>query len=147
MEWIPLKDEESQILFHSQEIDFELQDQDKYQSWVNLIISKEQKRSSNINYIFCNDSYLLEKNQSYLQHDTLTDIITFEYQSDPISGDIFISIDRVKENALERDLPFQEELHRVMAHGILHLCGYGDKKEEEIKEMRAKEEQYMRLVS
>lgn len=147
MEWIPLKDEESQILFHSQEIDFELQDQDKYQSWVNLIISKEQKRSSNINYIFCNDDYLLEKNQSYLQHDTLTDIITFEYQSDPISGDIFISIDRVKENALERDLPFQEELHRVMAHGILHLCGYGDKKEEEIKEMRAKEEQYMRLFS
>ena len=147
MEWIPLEDEESQILFHSQEIDFELKDQDKYQSWINQIISSEQKRNSAINYIFCNDAYLLEKNQTYLQHDTLTDIITFEYQSDPISGDIFISIDRVKENALERDLPFQEELHRVMAHGILHLCGYGDKSESEKQIMRSKEEESMRLFS
>ena len=139
MDWMPFE-EEAQILFHSQEIDYELQTQEKYQSWITEILTKEQKTCGTINYIFCDDDYLLEKNQAYLQHDTLTDIITFEYSKEPISGDIFISIDRVKENAAERNLPFDQELHRVMAHGVLHLCGYGDKKEEEQKVMRSKEE-------
>jgi len=140
MDWMPFEEEEAQILFHSQEIDYELLSQEKYQSWINQILSKEQKNCGTINYIFCNDVYLLEKNKTYLQHDTLTDIITFEYSKDPISGDIFISIDRVKENAAERNLPFDQELLRVMAHGVLHLCGYGDKKKEEQKVMRSKEE-------
>jgi len=140
MDWMPYEEEEAQILFHSQEIDYELLSQEKYQSWINQILSKEQKNCGTINYIFCNDVYLLEKNKTYLQHDTLTDIITFEYSKDPISGDIFISIDRVKENAAERNLPFDQELLRVMAHGVLHLCGYGDKKKEEQKVMRSKEE-------
>lgn len=145
MDWIPIE-EEAQVLFHSQEIDFELSDSTKYQDWIMQILSQEQKACGSINYIFCNDAYLLEKNQTYLQHDTLTDIITFEYSTDPISGDIFISTERVQENAKERNLPFEQELHRVMAHGILHLCGYGDKKEDEVKVMRAKEELCMALI-
>lgn len=139
-------EEQAQILFHSEEIDFELSDQDKYLAWIQAIITQEEEAHGDINFVFCDDEYLLEKNQTYLKHDTLTDIITFQYNKSPISGDIFISIDRVKENAKERDLPFEKELHRVMAHGILHLCGYGDKKEEEIVIMRAKEETCMAML-
>lgn len=146
MEWISPEEEPSQILFYSQEIDFQLSNTEKYQSWVQQILSQEGKTSGTINYIFCNDNFLLEKNQTYLQHDTLTDIITFEYSKEPVSGDIFISIDRVRENAQERNLPFEKELHRVMAHGVLHLCGYGDKKEDEVKLMRSKEEYCMTLI-
>jgi len=111
------------------------------------ILANEKKDCGVINYIFCDDDYLLKKNQSYLQHDTLTDIITFEYSNTPISADIFISIDRVKENAADRKLSIETELHRVMAHGILHLCGYGDKSDTDIKIMRIKEEESMRLFS
>ena len=145
MDWVNPEEDKSQILFHSQEIDFALSDQEKYQSWILQILAKEKKACGLINYIFCNDNYLLEKNQSYLHHDTLTDIITFEYSTEPISGDIFISIDRIKENASERNLSTEVELQRVMAHGILHLCGYGDKKEEEKMLMRRKEEESMQL--
>ena len=147
MEWVKPEKEEPQILFHDQEIDFTLSDQEKYQSWILQIIARQEKECGVINYIFCDDNYLLEKNQTYLQHDTLTDIITFEYDDNPISGDIFISIDRVKENAAQRNLAMESELHRVMAHGILHLGGYGDKSESEKKTMRTKEEESMRLLS
>ena len=124
MDWIP-SDEEAvpQILFHIQQIDFQLADESIYQNWIEQILTKESHQHSEINFIFCDDAYLLEKNQTFLQHDTYTDIITFEYSKTPISGDIFISIERVRENAQERNLPFETELHRVMAHGILHLCG------------------------
>lgn len=148
MDWIPFDEEvEPQILFHSQQTDFQLSDESIYQEWIEQILAKENHQYSEINFIFCDDAYLLEKNQTYLQHDTYTDIITFEYSKAPISGDIFISIERVKENAQERNLSIETELHRVMAHGILHLCGYGDKKEEEVKIMRAKEEECMQLLS
>ena len=147
MDWIPFDEEvEPQILFHSQQTDFQLVDEAIYQKWIEQILATEKHQHTEINYIFCDDAYLLEKNQTYLQHDTYTDIITFEYSKAPISGDIFISIERVRENALERNLPFETELHRVMAHGILHLCGYGDKKEEEVRIMRAKEEACIRLM-
>lgn len=147
MDWIPFDEEvEPQILFHSQQTDFQLVDEAIYQKWIEQILATENHQHTEINYIFCDDAYLLEKNQTYLQHDTYTDIITFEYSKAPISGDIFISIERVRENALERNLPFETELHRVMAHGILHLCGYGDKKEEEVRIMRAKEEACIRLM-
>ncbi len=145
MEPFPFEDQ-AQILFHSEEIDFELADQDKYLTWIEEIIQHEEQTYGDINFVFCKDTYLLEKNQTYLNHDTLTDIITFQYSKSPISGDIFISIERVKENAKDRDLPFQKELHRVMAHGILHLCGYGDKKDEEVLIMRAKEETCMAML-
>jgi len=148
MDWITFNDEvQPNILFHSQEIDFQLEEDAIYKAWIERIVQSEKHQHGEINYIFCNDAYLLEKNQIYLQHDTLTDIITFEYSKAPITGDIFISIERVKENAKERNLTFKQELHRVMAHGILHLCGYGDKKEEEIKIMRSKEEACMLMLS
>ena len=98
-----------------------------------------------INYIFCSDDYLLELNKQYLNHNTLTDIITFELNApgEPILSDIFISIDRVKENAKTLEIPFKQELHRVIFHGALHLCGYKDKKKEEQKLMRRKEDEYL----
>jgi len=147
MDWVSPEEEQSQILFHSHEVDFALSHEEKYQSWILQILANEKKDCGVINYIFCDDDYLLKKNQSYLQHDTLTDIITFEYSNTPISADIFISIDRVKENAADRKLSIETELHRVMAHGILHLCGYGDKSDTDIKIMRIKEEESMRLFS
>jgi len=147
MEWlIPDEQAGQSLLFHSQNIEFNLRDESKYHTWIESILAAEDHEYGEINFIFCDDDYLLEKNKAYLQHDTLTDIITFEYNHTPISGDIFISIERVRENALERKLLFEKELHRVMAHGILHLCGYGDKKETEVTIMREKEEVYIGLI-
>lgn len=124
------------------ETDFELADEAKYQDWISLIIVSEKKKEGEISYIFCNDDHLLEINKQYLDHDTLTDIISFDYTvGNEISGDIFISIERVKENAIEFNVSFEEELRRVMAHGILHYCGYKDKSEADERLMREKENQ------
>lgn len=113
-------------------------------TWMENIITSEGKKIGDINYIFCDDEYLLKINQEYLQHDYYTDIITFDYvKGRTISGDIFVSVTRVKDNATTLSRNFESEFHRVLAHGILHLCGYKDKSEEEIKEMRAKEEEYI----
>ncbi|MCL4107804.1 UNVERIFIED_CONTAM: hypothetical protein GTU68_027189 [Idotea baltica] len=100
-----------------------------------------------INYIFCSDEYLLEINQNYLKHDYYTDIISFPYSEkpSPLQGDIFISIDRVMENAKDREISFEKELLRVVSHGFLHFCGYKDKTEEEQENMRRKEEEMMQL--
>jgi probable rRNA maturation factor len=128
------------ILFHK-ETNFELKQKTEYKNWIKSLIKENEKRVGDINYIFCDDEYLLEINQKYLQHDTYTDIITFDYsENGVISGDIFISIERVKENATLFTKGFEEELHRVLAHGILHLCGYKDKTQKESKEMREREE-------
>lgn len=117
-------------------------------SWIEGIVSNEQKKLGEINYIFCDDDYLLKINQDYLQHDYYTDIITFDYvRGTIISGDIFISLPRVEENAKILNKNATEELHRVLAHGILHLCGYKDKTDAEIKEMRAKEDFYIRKIA
>lgn len=114
--------------------------------WMENIITTEGKKLGDINYIFCNDEYLLKINQDYLQHDYYTDIITFDYvKSKTISGDIFVSIERVKDNAYTLFKDFNSEFHRVLAHGILHLCGYKDKTEEEEKMMRSKEDFYINL--
>ncbi len=117
-------------------------------SWIEYIITNEGKKMGDINYIFCDDEYLLKINQDYLQHDYYTDIITFDYvKGKKISGDIFVSVTRVSENAPLLSKSFEEELHRVIAHGVLHLCGYKDKTEEEIKEMRSKEDFYLNAIS
>ena len=111
----------------------------------NVIVYKK-KKEGDINYIFCDDEYLLEINQQYLDHDTLTDIISFDYcVGNELHGDIFISVERVRENALDFDVKFEEELLRVMAHGVLHYCGYKDKSEEDEKLMRQKEEEKIKL--
>jgi probable rRNA maturation factor len=112
---------------------------------ISNLFKQEGKVLKTLNYIFCSDDYLLKINQDYLQHDTLTDIITFDLSGSPdaIEGEIYISVDRVKDNAHSYNVPFLEELHRVMFHGALHLCGYKDKKSEEKTEMKRKENFYL----
>ncbi|WP_116790117.1 rRNA maturation RNase YbeY [Flavobacterium psychrotrophum] len=128
------------------ETNFELTNEAQYEEWIADVIESEDKTEGEINYIFCDDAYLLEKNIEFLDHDTLTDIISFDYtMGNLISGDIFISIERVKENAVEYNVLFEEELRRVMAHGVLHYCGYKDKTEEDEQIMRVKEEEKMKL--
>lgn len=122
------------------ETDFELPNGAQYENWISAIIASEDKNEGEISYVFCDDEYLLQMNIQYLDHDTLTDIISFDYTiGREISGDIFISVERVKENADEFDVSFEDELRRVMAHGILHYCGYKDKSEEDEQIMRSKE--------
>jgi rRNA maturation RNase YbeY len=112
--------------------------------WLNQVISNESKREGDITYIFCDDDYLLEKNIRFLNHNTLTDVITFDYcEEKSVSGDIFISIERVKENSEIFKVDFLTELNRVMVHGLLHLLGYKDKTEKESNLMRKKENYYL----
>jgi len=112
--------------------------------WLNQVISNEAKEEGDITYIFCNDDYLLEKNIRFLNHNTLTDVITFDYcEGNSVSGDIFISIERVKENSEVFKVDFLTELNRVMVHGLLHLLGYKDKTERESNLMRKKENYYL----
>lgn len=136
------------ISFFSEDIDFSLDGQEKFQSWIKEVILFHHGLLGFLNVVFCSDAYLLKLNQEYLQHDTLTDIITFPYQDPPrVEGDIFISIERVRENAQAYGVAFAHELSRVIIHGVLHLCGFGDKTEEEQVLMRAKEEEAMRKLS
>ena len=124
------------------ETNFELDDEARYEQWLSHVIASEGKKEGEISYIFCDDNYLLEINKQYLDHDTLTDIISFDYTlGNEISGDIFISVERVKDNAVDFNTPFGAELRRVMAHGILHYCGYKDKTEADERLMRDKEEE------
>ena len=137
---------ETNIYYHS-ECDFQLQNETSISKWLIAAVVNENKTIGEINYIFCEDDYLLKKNQEYLNHDTLTDIITFDYsEENKLSADIFISIERVKENALIFAVPFEKELKRVIIHGILHLIGYKDKSEEETKTMRSKENFYLAIT-
>jgi rRNA maturation RNase YbeY len=132
------------ISFSTVEINFDLSNKLKVKSWVKSIITSEGKSAGDISYIFCTDSYLGSMNEKYLNHLTLTDIITFDYsEKGKISGDIFISIDRIKENSGNFNTTFNEELGRVMAHGILHLVGYKDKTPGDKSIMRGKENYYL----
>ena len=131
------------IYYHS-ECDFQLKDEESITKWLKNIINIENKELGVINYIFCEDQHLLKKNQDYLQHDAFTDIITFDYTEERrLSADIFISIERVKENAITFAVPFETELRRVIIHGALHLMGYKDKSEEDAEIMRSKENFYL----
>ncbi|MCA6421324.1 MAG: rRNA maturation RNase YbeY [Flavobacterium sp.] len=128
------------------EIDFNVENEIEYSSWISEVIISENKNEGEINFIFCDDDYLLELNQEYLRHDTLTDIISFDYSiGNELHGDVFISVERVRENADEFNVSFLEELKRVMAHGILHYCGYKDKNEKDEFIMRQKEEEKMAM--
>ena len=118
-----------------------------FSCWLNEIIIEENNMLGHIVYVFCDDDYLLAKNIKYLNHNTLTDVITFDYSKDKlISGDILISIDRVNENSNTFEVQFLYELQRVMAHGLLHLLGYNDKTEKEEKEIRKKEDYYLKKI-
>jgi len=131
------------IAFHY-ETDFLLENTESFIRWIKNVILEENKELGEVNYIFCDDKYLLKKNIKYLDHDTLTDIITFNYcEGDIISSDIMISIDRVMENSSIFENSFSEELNRVMIHGILHLIGYNDKTDGEKEIIRKKEDYYV----
>ncbi len=133
------------IAFHF-ESDFVLKSQPKYIDWINRLIVSEGGVLGGLDYIFCSDEYLLSMNKEYLDHETYTDIITFDYsKGKTISGDIFISIERVIDNAKSFAVDFDDELRRVMCHGILHLIGYKDKKEGDVVLMRQKEEEKMKM--
>lgn len=126
----------------NQESDFVLEEKDKYADWITRVVYSENSQIGPISYIFCDDNFLLAINQKYLNHDTLTDIITFDYsEGSSVSGDIFISVERVEENAKDFEVDLKVELKRVMAHGVLHLLGFNDKSEEEKELMRAKEDE------
>lgn len=129
------------ISFKKEEkLSFSLKDKSSISKWIRKIISKEGKKCGELLYFFCTDKYLLELNKKFLNHATYTDIITFDYsKGSQISGEIYISIDRVKENATKYKQPLNKELHRVLIHGVLHLCGYKDKTNGQKDEMRAKE--------
>jgi rRNA maturation RNase YbeY len=134
------------MIVYNNEIDFKLEYSEKVSNWISEVIVNEGCEEGEINYIFCSDDSLLKKNIKFLNHNTLTDIISFDYTMGKlISGDIFISIDRVIENAKAFKVSFSDELNRVMVHGILHYCDYKDKSKEEKKLMRSKEDYYLSL--
>ncbi len=127
---------------------YPLKSRTKIKQWIKQIIESKGKKTGNITYIFCDDEYLLEVNKQYLQHDYYTDVITFDYvENDLIGGDIFISTDRVRENALAFGSSETEELHRVIIHGALHLLGLKDKSEEEASQMREAENEALKLLN
>ena len=128
------------------ETDFELTNETQIKNWISKVIQSENKTTGEISYIFCNDDYLLKLNQEHLNHDTLTDIISFDYTlGNELSGDIFISVERVQDNANDYKVTFENELLRVMAHGVLHYCGYKDKTEKDEMIMRIKEEEKLQM--
>ena len=128
------------------ELSFQLENEDHYSEWIQSVIQSENKELGEVSYIFCDDDYLLNINKQYLDHDYYTDIISFDYtEGNIISGDIFISIDRVKENADEYNVTFDNELKRVIIHGILHYCGFKDKSTSDETLMRLKEEEKIKM--
>ena len=135
------------IEFFNEDIDYTPPTPHALKTWIQQVVSLEQYQLGDLNYIFCSDPYLLEINRKYLDHDYHTDIITFDLSEndDQIAGDIFISVDRIRENAQSFQVEEHQELQRVMVHGVLHLMGYDDKDADQKLEMRKKEEDYLSL--
>ena len=128
------------------ETEFTLENEEAIGSWISNVIKSENKKEGEINYIFCDDEYLLQINQEHLQHDYYTDIISFDYSvGNEINGDMFISVDRVKENAQDFNVSFDDELKRVIVHGVLHYFGYKDKSEADELLMRTKEDEKLAM--
>lgn len=136
------------MIQYNYEIDFLLENENVISDWIKTVIRNAEKKVGEINYIFCDDEYLHKINVEFLQHDNLTDIISFDYtMGNIINGDLYISIDRVKENSVIFDVKFIEELNRVMIHGILHYLGWQDKTEQEKSMMRKKENECLLLLN
>lgn len=134
------------VRFHYENLKFRLTQSRNIQAWVEKTALSEKKHILSLDYIFCTDEALYERNLQFLNHDTYTDIITFDLSESTgqIIGEIYISIDRVKDNSLRFEQSFDDELHRVIIHGLLHLCGYGDKKKAEKEKMRTLEDRYLK---
>ena len=136
------------VSYHNEDCSFRFTNRRTISRWITETISAEGRERGNIAVIFCSDEYLLDINRKHLEHDYYTDIITFDYSEDNrVSGDLFISIDTVRSNAQEYGASFLQELHRVIIHGVLHLCGYKDKSPSEAKQMRSKEDFYLNFLS
>lgn len=134
------------VFFHKEELNLKIEEK-KVSDWISSSIETLGFNLGNISLIFCNDEYLKKINIQYLNHDYFTDIITFDYsKKSSVSGDLFISIDRVKENAKDNNVDFMNELYRVIIHGVLHLCGYNDKTEGEKKMIRKKENEFISTI-
>ena len=134
------------VTYFFEDTDFKLKNKTKIKKWLKLVAESEVFSLGAVSVIFCSDNYILDINQHFLQHDYFTDIITFDYsEGEKISGDLFISVDSVRENSIEYGTEFEEELHRVIVHGILHLIGYDDHTDEDIRTMRSKENYYLSL--
>lgn len=135
------------IHFFSEGIEFKFPKPSFAKKWLRSVIIQEKKQLANLNFIFCNDAYLHTINLNYLSHNSFTDIITFDMGTDDnsINGEIYISVDRVNDNSKKYTVVFQEELHRVLVHGVLHLCGYKDKTAQQKLEMRERESTYLSL--
>ena len=143
--WIMAEKLEQRIQFHYLVRRFYFPDRLRLKAFLAILLKKEGRHLDHINYIFCSDDYLLEINKEYLKHDTYTDIITFELSSkgEPLIADVYISIERIRENARTFGVSFLNELHRVIFHGALHLCGYGDKTNKARDTMRRLESSYL----
>ena len=137
----------SDIYFHFLRDGFSLSDRSNLKVFIGSLFKKEKKRLDQLSYIFCSDDYLLEINRQYLNHDFFTDIITFNLsgQDQALNAEIYISVDRVRDNARDFKSSFKNELHRVIFHGVLHLCGYKDKKPADKRKMRQTEDKYLSL--
>jgi rRNA maturation RNase YbeY len=134
------------VSYFKEDTNFDFKEKRRTNRWLKLVAESEIRRLGDVSVIFCSDNYILDVNLKYLQHDFFTDIITFDYcEGDTLSGDLFISVDSVRENAAFYGVEFADELNRVIVHGILHLIGYDDHTEKEKKEMRAKENYYLSL--
>jgi probable rRNA maturation factor len=135
------------IVFFNEDIDFKFQGKNNFKSWLKKVSEKEGFKINNLNYIFCSDEYLHKINLEYLHHDTYTDIITFDNSEEEsiVEGDIFISIERIKENSFTLNTVFEEEFKRVIVHGLLHLCGYDDHTSVDKAEMRRLESEYIEI--
>ncbi|WP_442847060.1 rRNA maturation RNase YbeY [Leeuwenhoekiella sp. H156] len=133
------------IEFNSQN-EFQIDKEDQVLNWLNSVAEMENHQVGELGYVFCSDEYLLDINIQYLDHDTYTDIVTFDYKEGTVlNGEMYISTERVADNAEQFSVSFDSELRRVMVHGLLHMCGFGDKTDEDTKLMRAKEDEYLKL--
>ena len=136
------------VSYFFEETDFKFKNRRLNNAWLKTVAGSEIKKLGDINIIFCSDNYILDVNQRYLQHDYFTDIITFDYcEGDFLSGDLFISVDSVRENSVFYGTDFENELNRVIVHGLLHLIGYDDHTDEDIRTMREKENYYLEIRS
>ncbi|HEX5112402.1 MAG TPA: rRNA maturation RNase YbeY [Saprospiraceae bacterium] len=144
--WPEPEEEDTGIFFTIHDVDLDIADPDTWTAWIRETIDEEGYELTRIDYIFCSDEFLLEVNRTHLDHDFYTDIITFPLNPNPIVAEIYISVERVKENARQFSKSFPDELHRVMIHGILHLCGYEDHEDLDVAMIRKKEEYYLKKL-
>lgn len=146
-DWPETEGDESGIFFTSDDVAFEPTDPERLIQWIHDTVEAEGHELNRLDIVFCSDEFLLEINRTHLDHDYYTDIITFPLNDNPLIAEIYISIDRVQENAAGLNISFENELHRVMIHGVLHLCGYDDHEEDDIRVIRRKEEEYLLILA